>query len=61
MSSLNWLLDRDQLMAIAPKQVNDSRLKLTFSKLRALFWSVVGIIPALAALFGAWIWIRRKK
>jgi len=61
MSALNWLLDREQLMAIAPKQVNDSRLKLTFSKLRALFWSVVGIIPALAALFGAWIWIRRKK
>jgi hypothetical protein len=61
MSSLNWLLDRDQLMAIAPKQVNDSHLKLTLSDLRALFWSAVGLIPASAALFGAGIWIRRKK
>jgi ABC-type uncharacterized transport system involved in gliding motility auxiliary subunit len=61
MSSLNWLIDREQLMAIAPRQINDIRLKLTRNKLRTLFWSTVGIIPGMAALFGTALWLRRKK
>lgn len=61
MSSLNWLLDREQLMAIAPKIVNDTRLKLTREKVRVLFWSSVGVIPALAALLGTALWFRRRK
>jgi ABC-type uncharacterized transport system involved in gliding motility auxiliary subunit len=61
MSSLNWLLDREELMAIAPKEVSDTRLKLTREKIRLLFWSTVGIIPALAALLGTVIWFRRRK
>jgi ABC-type uncharacterized transport system involved in gliding motility auxiliary subunit len=60
MSSLNWLLDREELMAIPPRPVNDTRLKLTRSQTRTLFWSTVGIIPALAALFGGFIWLRRR-
>ena len=61
MSSLNWLLDREQLMAIAPKEVDDTRLKLTREKIRILSWSTVGIIPALAALLGTVLWFRRRK
>ena len=61
MSSLNWLLDREQLMAIAPKAVDDTRLKLTREKIRTLFWSTIGVIPALAALLGTALWFRRRK
>ncbi|MFA5689726.1 MAG: GldG family protein [Kiritimatiellales bacterium] len=61
MSALNWLLDREELMAIAPKQVDNTLLQLTYSKLQFLFWAVAGIIPALAAIFGLFIWSRRKK
>jgi len=61
MSSLNWLLDREQLMAIAPKAVEDTRLKLTRDDIRTLFWSVVLGIPLLAALPGVVLWIRRRK
>ena len=61
MSSLNWLLDREQLMAIDPKKVDDTRLKLTREKICALFWSAVGAIPALAALLGTALWLRRRK
>jgi ABC-type uncharacterized transport system involved in gliding motility auxiliary subunit len=61
MSALNWLLDREQLMAIEPKNVDDTRLKLTREKVRILFWSTVGAIPALAALLGTALWLRRRK
>ncbi len=61
MSSLNWLLDREQLMAIDPKKVDDTRLKLTREKIRILSWSAVGAIPALAALLGTALWFRRRK
>lgn len=61
MSSLNWLLSREQLMAIAPKQANDTRLKLTRADTRRLFWSIVFGIPALAALLGVILWLLRKK
>ncbi|MCC7299583.1 MAG: GldG family protein [Verrucomicrobia bacterium] len=61
MSSLNWLLDREQLMAIVPKAVDDTRLKLSREKVRALFWCTVGVIPALAAGLGTALWFRRRK
>ncbi len=61
MSSLNWLLDREQLMAIAPKTVDDTRLKLTRHDIENLFWSIVLGIPLLAALPGLILWIRRRK
>jgi ABC-type uncharacterized transport system involved in gliding motility auxiliary subunit len=61
MSSLNWLLSREQLMAIAPKHAADTRLKLTRSDTRRLFWSTVCGIPALAALFGILLWLFRRK
>jgi len=61
MSSLNWLLDREQLMAIAPKEVDDTRLKMTREKMNLLFWSTIGVIPALAALLGTALWFRRRK
>lgn len=61
MSSLNWLLDREQLMAIPPKEVTDTRLTLTKEDTRIFFWSTVGGIPALAGLLGIILWLLRRK
>ena len=61
MSSLNWLLDREQLMAIPPKEVTDTRLTLTIEDSRIFFWSTVGGIPALAGLLGIFLWLIRRK
>ena len=48
-------------MAIPPKVVDDTRLKLAREQIRILFWSTVGIIPVLAALLGTALWFRRRK
>jgi ABC-type uncharacterized transport system involved in gliding motility auxiliary subunit len=61
MSALNWLLDREVLMAIAPKPIEDIKLNLTRRQLTKLFWINVGAIPSVAILIGLFIWWRRRK
>ena len=61
MSSLNWLLDREQLMAIPPKELEDTRLQLTRNDIRTLLLCIVWGIPLLAAVPGILLWIVRRK
>lgn len=61
MSSLNWLLDRDALMAVAPREVEDVRLHMTRSDLRKLRRILVGVIPAAVLIPGVLLWIIRKR
>lgn len=61
MSAMNWLLDREELMAIAPKPIEEVKLSLTSKQLRDLFWvSVVGI-PVIAVAGGLLVWFLRRK
>jgi len=61
MSALNWLLDREELMAIAPKPIEEVKLSLTRKQLHNLFWINVAGIPALAVVGGLLVWFRRRK
>ena len=61
LSALNWLAERDALMAIAPKPVEQIRLIMTRSELRGLFWMVVGTLPGLVAVLGVGVWLRRRS
>ena len=61
MSALNWLLEREELMAIAPKPVEQNRLDLTDIQLRTLHWMVVVVLPLLVAMAGALVWLRRRS
>ena len=61
MSSLNWLLDREQLMAIAPKPVQETRLVMTQGQVTSLFWVVTFMIPGLIAILGAGVWLQRRS
>jgi ABC-2 type transport system permease protein len=61
MNALNWLLDRDELMVIAPKPIEEVRLSLTRSQLRRMFWINVGGIPFVAVLVGLAVWFMRRK
>ena len=59
-NALNWLLDRKELMAIAPKAIEEYRLVLEASQLRMLGWIVIGGLPALIAILGVAVWLRRR-
>ncbi len=60
LSAMNWLLDRKELMAIAPKPLEDVRLMLDRRQLRLLGWLVIGVLPGLVAVWGVLVWLRRR-
>ncbi|HEY5653374.1 MAG TPA: Gldg family protein [Pontiella sp.] len=61
MNAMNWLLDREELMAIAPKPVEEVKLSLSRKQLYRMFWVNVAGIPSIAVIFGLFVWARRRK
>jgi ABC-type uncharacterized transport system involved in gliding motility auxiliary subunit len=61
MSALNWLLDREVLMAISPKPIEEVKLSITRKQLNEIFWITVVGIPSLAVVGGLLVWFRRRK
>ncbi|MCF7818641.1 MAG: GldG family protein [Kiritimatiellales bacterium] len=61
MSALNWLLDREVLMAIAPKPIEEIKLSLTSRQLHNMFWINMVGIPLIAVAIGLLVWWRRRK
>jgi len=59
-SALNWMLDRKELMAIAPKTVEEYHLLLDQGQLRLLGWAVIVGLPALVAILGIMVWVQRR-
>lgn len=61
MGAFNWLLDRDELMAVAPRSVEQVRLVLDKHQIRQLLWLVVVGMPTAAAALGGLVWWRRRR
>ncbi len=61
MSSLNWLLDRDETMSIAPKPIEEVKLGLSRKEFKLMGWINLAGIPGIAVLLGLLVWSRRRK
>lgn len=61
MNSLNWVLEREPLMAIAPRQIEEIKLMISHRQLASLFWCVVIGVPTLAASLGVVVLWRRRN
>jgi len=61
MNSLNWILKRDALMAVAARPVDQLKLMITQRQLTSLFWCVVVGVPMLTATMGMLVWWRRRN
>ena len=60
LNAVNWLLAREDLLALAPRTFEELRLVMDARQLRTLFWVVVVALPGLVALLGlAAAWRRR--
>lgn len=58
---LNWLLERETLIGVQPKQIKTFRLSLSPDQLREFFLILVLGIPGLCALLGVVVWWRRRS
>jgi len=61
LSGVNWLLDRDSLIGIAPKTVRNFTLNLSGKQMNSLATVTMGAIPGTAALLGLIAWLRRRR
>lgn len=61
MSALNWLVEREALMGIAPKAPGMLQLEMNQTQKRVAFLVIVGIPAASMALLGFMIWLRRRR
>jgi hypothetical protein len=61
LGSLNWLIDREELIGIAPKASKAFSLSLTDSQVGTIAMLSMAIIPGLAAVAGLAAWWRRRR
>ncbi|MFT5240970.1 MAG: hypothetical protein ACI9X0_001947 [Kiritimatiellia bacterium] len=61
MNSINWLLQRDTLMAIAPKRLLNVRLQMDQKQIKVAYLVIAVLIPLLVAFVGLLIWVRRGR
>ncbi len=60
-NAFNWLVAREQLVAIPPKEAEQVRLNLTTAELRWVFWLSLAILPGAMIALGAWVYTRRRR
>ena len=61
MSSLNWLLKREQLLAVGPKVPEEFRLDISPNQLNLVYALTIVGLPLLVGLIGLSVWLRRRK
>jgi hypothetical protein len=59
-NSIDWLLDRAELIGIAPKAYNTLSLTLTESQLTNILTATMILIPSAVGVFGLAIWWKRR-
>lgn len=61
LSAVNWLVEREALMAIPAKPVDQLLLGMNKRQTRLAFGLIVFAVPGLAALIGVMVWARRRR
>lgn len=60
LNALNWLLDREELVGIAPKEKKNIALSLNEKQLGQIALAVMAIIPGTVAIIGLLVYWRRR-
>ena len=60
MNAVNWLLDREELAGIPPKEKSNVVFSLDEKQVGRLSLAVMGLIPGIVALLGFTVWWRRR-
>jgi len=61
LNTLNWLVERDELLAIEPRRPEQTSLLLSSSEVQSIYWLVLLILPGAAAVMGIFVYLRRRR
>jgi ABC-type uncharacterized transport system involved in gliding motility auxiliary subunit len=61
LSTLNWLVDREALMAVAPKRPAELRMGLDSRRVLRLYLLLTVVLPGAVGLMGLGVWLRRRS
>ena len=61
LSSVNWLLERETLMAIGPKSYEHILLQMDDTQVRWLFLMLAIAMPGMVVVLGLVVWFRRGR
>jgi len=61
MAGLNWLLNREELIGIAPKDEQMFTLSLTDAQLKQLELLVLVVVPVVVGMLGTVVWAQRRR
>lgn len=61
LAGLNWLLNREELIGIAPKAEQQFTLNLTDEQLQRIELLVMVVMPAAVAMVGGFMWAQRRR
>jgi ABC-type uncharacterized transport system involved in gliding motility auxiliary subunit len=59
--TMNWLVERPQLLGIAAKSPEQVRLTLSQGQLSLIFWLVVAVMPLASVATGVSVYLRRRR
>lgn len=59
-ASVNWLLNREQLIGIAPKVTKPLTFSLSDAALGSVRWIILVLFPLIPAVIGAAVWWKRR-
>jgi hypothetical protein len=61
LGGLNWMLNREELVGVAPKERKTFTLQLSEKQIGNIALTVMGLIPAIVALLGVAQWWQRRN
>ena len=61
LNGINWLLNREEIMGIAPKAAHNLCLNLTDSQIGSIALLVILVIPGCAGMIGFVVWLKRRR
>lgn len=61
LNTMNWLLEREALLAIAPQPARLIQPAMNEDQVRKAYLVIVVLMPMVAVMFGVWVWERRRR
>jgi len=59
-ASLNWILNREKNIGIAPKAKHNYRIQLSQRQSEIIFWSTTLVMPSIVLCLGLMVWASRR-